>query len=126
MKQVFPNIRPRRLGTRGHSRYCYAAMRKATKLKPPILPDLSNKEDPMAKEMEKEESSWNVVKGWSENLLSTKFETVNDLAGYITENSLNNSVNATSRSLLQKKILQRELKEKKKMNVSVSLKIKNI
>lgn len=99
-------------------------MRKATKLKPPILPDLSNKEDPMAKEMEKEESSWNVVKGWSENLLSTKFETVNDLAGYITENSLNNSVNATSRSLLQKKILQRELKEKKKMNVSVSLKIK--
>lgn len=40
MKQVFPGIRPRRLGTRGHSRYCYAAMRKATKLEPPKLPDL--------------------------------------------------------------------------------------
>lgn len=41
MKQVFPGIRPRRLGTRGHSRYCYAAMRKATKLAAPKLPDLS-------------------------------------------------------------------------------------
>lgn len=40
MKQVFPGIRPRRLGTRGHSRYCYAAMRKATKLDPPKLPDI--------------------------------------------------------------------------------------
>lgn len=42
MKQVFPTVRPRRLGTRGHSRYCYAAMRKATKLDPPMLPDLSS------------------------------------------------------------------------------------
>lgn len=42
MKQVFPGIRPRRLGTRGHSRYCYAAMRKATKLAAPKLPDLSS------------------------------------------------------------------------------------
>lgn len=41
MKQVFPSVRPRRLGTRGHSRYCYAAMRKATKLDPPLLPDLT-------------------------------------------------------------------------------------
>jgi len=24
MKQVFPGVRPRRLGTRGNSRYCYA------------------------------------------------------------------------------------------------------
>ncbi|ETN59987.1 hypothetical protein AND_008404 [Anopheles darlingi] len=42
MKQVFPGIRPRRLGTRGHSRYCYAAMRKATKLPTPKLPDLTD------------------------------------------------------------------------------------
>ena len=38
MKQVYPRVRPRRLGTRGNSRYCYAGMRKRIKLDPPILP----------------------------------------------------------------------------------------
>ena len=117
MKQVFPNIRPRRLGMRGHSRYCYAAMRKATKLKAPTLPDLSNKDNVKTTDTEKEYSSWNVIKGWSENLLSTTFETVNELAGYITENNLNTTINSTSKSILQKKLLQRELKEKKKISV---------
>jgi len=40
MKQVFPCVRPRRLGTRGNSRYCYAGMRKKIKLEAPLLPDL--------------------------------------------------------------------------------------
>ena len=38
MKQVYPRVRPRRLGTRGNSRYCYAGMRKKIKLDPPKLP----------------------------------------------------------------------------------------
>lgn len=41
MKQVYPRVRPRRLGTRGNSRYCYAGMRKRIKLDPPTLPDIS-------------------------------------------------------------------------------------
>ena len=40
MKQVFPCVRPRRLGTRGNSRYCYAGMSKRIKLEAPLLPDL--------------------------------------------------------------------------------------
>lgn len=44
MKQVYPNVRPRRLGTRGHSRYCYAGLRKRIRLAPPILPDLGPNE----------------------------------------------------------------------------------
>ena len=38
MKQVYPRVRPRRLGTRGNSRYCYAGMCKKIKLDPPKLP----------------------------------------------------------------------------------------
>lgn len=41
MKQVYPRVRPRRLGTRGNSRYCYAGMRKRVKLDPPTLPNIS-------------------------------------------------------------------------------------
>lgn len=40
MKQVYPKVRPRRLGTRGNSKYCYAGLRKRVKLEAPILPDL--------------------------------------------------------------------------------------
>lgn len=41
MKQVYPRVRPRRLGTRGNSRYCYAGMRKRVKLDSPTLPNIS-------------------------------------------------------------------------------------
>ena len=39
MKQVYPHVRPRRLGTRGNSRYCYAGLRKKVKLEQPTTPD---------------------------------------------------------------------------------------
>lgn len=117
MKQVFPDVRPRRLGTRGHSRYCYAAMRKATKLGPPKLPDVANKNDPAFKEIEKEEKAWKTVKSWSECLLSSQFTTMNELAEHITKNNLNSPVSSTSKQLFQKKTLQRE-KERKKLTVS--------
>ncbi|CAH8441436.1 unnamed protein product [Dicrocoelium dendriticum] len=41
MKRAFPNVKPRRLGQRGQSRYCYGGMRKKTEVQPPFLPDLT-------------------------------------------------------------------------------------
>lgn len=40
MKHAFPCIKPRRLGQRGNSRYCYSGLRKKYRLQPPSLPDL--------------------------------------------------------------------------------------
>lgn len=40
MKHAFPCIKPRRLGQRGNSRYCYSGLRKKYKIQPPILPDM--------------------------------------------------------------------------------------
>lgn len=129
MKQVFPNIRPRRLGTRGNSRYCYAAMRKATKLEGPSLPELGKKKvDTSALStassgsgnfQEQHEKSWQLVKSWAENLLSTSLESIDQLAEHIENQQLNSaSSSATNpRHLLQKK-LQRDMKEKRKLNVS--------
>ncbi|XP_069971111.1 DNA-binding protein RFX7-like, partial [Penaeus vannamei] len=42
MKQVFPGVRPRRLGQRGASKYCYSGLRKKWALDPPSLPDLND------------------------------------------------------------------------------------
>jgi hypothetical protein len=41
MKQVFPHVKPRRLGVRGQSRYCYSGLRKKVTMTSPSLPDLS-------------------------------------------------------------------------------------
>lgn len=118
MKQVFPNIRPRRLGTRGNSRYCYAAMRKATKLEGPTLPDLHESSICGRLEQNYDDESWSTVKIWAENLLTSNFESMDELADFISKQHLNVPGNLSSRQLLQKKLLQRELKEKKKLNVS--------
>lgn len=126
MKQVFPDIRPRRLGTRGHSRYCYAAMRKATKLSAPHLPEIRNNETTSKKNNNngsgtENESTWKVIKNWSENLLGNQFESLDDLAEHISHNNLNipSISSSTSKQVLQKKLMQREMKDRKRNNVSV-------
>lgn len=136
MKQVFPGVRPRRLGTRGNSRYCYAAMRKTTKLTPPQLPQLCKDEPPddaivtdatpaqikqspnAATETDgpkaDNEGNWDVVRSWAEKLLNTKLESVTELATRIKNN--NATINAT---LAPKKYTPREPKEKRLLAVSL-------
>ncbi|XP_017083352.2 uncharacterized protein LOC108116135 [Drosophila eugracilis] len=123
MKQVFPGVRPRRLGTRGNSRYCYAAMRKTTKLTPPQLPQLCKTEqisegDTIVDSSQLTSSSslggqsstagesecWEVVRSWAEKLLNTKLESVADLSSRIRSN---NAIVPT------KKYTPREPKEKR-------------
>lgn len=134
MKQVFPGVRPRRLGTRGNSRYCYAAMRKTTKLTPPQLPQLCKDEpldegdsnDASAAQLSRSpsaaagsvssidnDSSWDVVRSWAEKLLNTKLGSVTELATRIKSN------NATIISgTAPKKYTPREPKEKRLLAVS--------
>jgi RFX DNA-binding domain len=125
MKQVFPGIRPRRLGTRGNSRYCYAAMRKATKLDAPKLPELATKKYAEISNavVTSDECAWKTIKNWAETLLGGAFDTMSELADHITDNNLCSLANNTSRQLLKKKIMQREAKDKrltgKNGNVSV-------
>lgn len=135
MKQIFPSIRPRRLGTRGNSRYCYAAMRKATKLECPQLPSLGDTPhelggDSLASNKESEANaivgsaaSWKVIKTWTESLLNAEFKTPHDLADHISSNYMSGAagtISSNSRALLQKKLLQRKVKGRKKKSVSLS------
>lgn len=128
MKQVFPSVRPRRLGTRGHSRYCYAAMRKATKLGPPTLPDISvagpnssanNNETPLqcfeigtAADSRAPDSSWAVIKGWAERTLNAKFESAKDLADHIVRSNLVSSGSVTGTAVAKD---SKRFKDKRKV-----------
>lgn len=135
MKQIFPSIRPRRLGTRGNSRYCYAAMRKTTKLECPQLPSLGDTQedssvDPTTSHLDSNSNpatgsaaTWKVIQTWAENLLNTDFKNPHDLAEHISNNYMSGTsgtISNNSRALLQKKLLQRKVKGRKKKSMSMS------
>lgn len=88
MKQVFPGVRPRRLGQRGASKYCYSGLRKKWTLDPPDLPDLNDNMtkknmlgvDCVVDEGEVERAASCLVLEWAEKLCSLKFESMRDLA----------------------------------------------
>lgn len=125
MKQVFPEIRPRRLGTRGNSRYCYAALRKTMNLAPPMMPDLSAVAGSTADAQHSrvgapdsgDEESCGVIKKWAATLLNVEFKKTKDLAEYITTNQLHLPSSCNRLRSLQKKILSKELRNNKKLNV---------
>lgn len=123
MKQVFPEIRPRRLGTRGNSRYCYAALRKTTQLTLPFLPDLYKNDKNNSNELSDADDleSFDIIRKWASNLLNVDFDKIKDLAEYITKNNLNSS-NSNRLRMLQKKMLPKECRattsSHKKLNVN--------
>lgn len=88
MKQVYPQVRPRRLGTRGNSRYCYAGLKKKLKLDEPTTPECGGgKTVQLANDLEDEinSSASFLIREWVEKLLGVKFNSLRDLALYLIE-----------------------------------------
>ncbi|CAH1643428.1 unnamed protein product [Spodoptera littoralis] len=84
MKQVYPTVRPRRLGTRGNSRYCYAGLRKKIKLEVPQLPDLGeSSKEPTTASRETER----IVCDWAETKLGVKFSSIVELSRHLMSTS---------------------------------------
>ncbi|XP_053956424.1 uncharacterized protein LOC128862042 [Anastrepha ludens] len=135
MKQVFPGIRPRRLGTRGHSRYCYAAMRKTTKLDAPQLPLLdtvaANESSIISSTSSADlqndsgegiagKETWEIIRSWAENVLHVKVDSAQELASCIKNtvsggNELTATNARTAGGAVHKKYTPREPKEKRLM-----------
>ncbi|GIY65498.1 DNA-binding protein RFX5 [Caerostris darwini] len=91
MKQIFPSVKPRRLGTRGNSRYCYSGLQKKLQLKSPSLPDMhaevENSETQEKTRMDETTSAaCHVVFQWAEKLLGLKFASLKNLASHLLEN----------------------------------------
>ncbi|XP_036143690.1 uncharacterized protein LOC105840758 [Monomorium pharaonis] len=90
MKQVYPRVRPRRLGTRGNSRYCYAGMRKRIKLDPPTLPKISGSqtEEHLEENINEEMlgAASTLIREWAEKELGTKFPSLSALAQHLVNN----------------------------------------
>lgn len=99
MKQVYPQVRPRRLGTRGNSRYCYAGLKKRVKLEEPSTPDImaggiSDQvfSNPVSK---MEDASTTLLLEWVEKLFNEKIRSIDELGLFLIEKRyVNNCSNA--------------------------------
>ncbi|XP_075431867.1 DNA-binding protein RFX7 isoform X3 [Ascaphus truei] len=95
MKNVFPNMKARRLGTRGKSKYCYSGLRKKAFVHMPSLPNLDfNKTgfglDGMEAQLQSADeevvsAACCLVCEWAQKVLSQPFDSVLDLARFLVK-----------------------------------------
>lgn len=92
MKHVFPCVKPRRLGQRGNSKYCYSGLRKKMLVDAPELPVLDTSEYKCANDelsekrvMTFDDMVWRVILDWVERTFHRKFRSSIDLARYLVD-----------------------------------------
>ncbi|XP_053718666.1 DNA-binding protein Rfx5 isoform X2 [Synchiropus splendidus] len=97
IRDIFPNIKARRLGGRGQSKYCYSGIRRKTVLNLPLLPNLDLKNDPaeltelvQTYKQEVTEAACELICDWAQKILKRSFDTVVEIARYLIQEHIVN------------------------------------
>ncbi|XP_069372592.1 DNA-binding protein RFX5 [Paralichthys olivaceus] len=97
IRDIFPNIKARRLGGRGQSKYCYSGIRRKTVLNMPLLPNLDLKNDPaeltelvQTYKQEVTEAACELICDWAQKILKRSFDTVVEVARYLIQEHIVN------------------------------------
>lgn len=140
MKHIFPHVKPRRLGQRGNSKYCYSGLRKKILVDSPELPILDTSEYKFnlnetndKKNEAVDDVAWNVILHWVEKTFNRKFKNSIDFARHLIDTqdvdiskSLKNNGNviiksfATKNHTAKKKDPFNQLHNKKKSQIKKS------
>lgn len=90
IRDIFPNIKARRLGGRGQSKYCYSGIKRKTVLNMPLLPHLDLKNDPaeltelvQTYKQEVTEAACQLICDWAQKILKRSFDTVVEIARHL-------------------------------------------
>ncbi len=124
MKHVFPKVKPRRLGQRGNSKYCYSGLTKKRTIEAPELPILDtsaydylkndknldqtdrNLDQSLAKCLFSEESetdAMRIIIDWASKTLNQNFDSFLDLAKFlVTSVDLGSGLAITSKPTEEK------------------------
>ncbi|XP_014681301.1 PREDICTED: DNA-binding protein Rfx5-like, partial [Priapulus caudatus] len=87
IKSVLPNIKPRRLGNRGNSKYCYAGLRKTIDMKVPSLPPIHIPSSAAAAaERELSVAASTVISEWAAKQLGRSFTSLQHIAVHLISN----------------------------------------
>uniref|UniRef100_A0A4W2H511 Regulatory factor X5 n=1 Tax=Bos indicus x Bos taurus TaxID=30522 RepID=A0A4W2H511_BOBOX len=97
IREIFPDIKARRLGGRGQSKYCYSGIRRKTLVSMPPLPglDLKGSESPeMGPEVtpaprdEVVEAACALTCDWAERILKRSFSSIVEVARFLLQQHL--------------------------------------
>lgn len=97
IREIFPDIKARRLGGRGQSKYCYSGIRRKTLVSMPPLPglDLKGSESPeMGPEVtpaprdELVEAACALTCDWAERILKRSFSSIVEVARFLLQHHL--------------------------------------
>ncbi|XP_008069988.1 DNA-binding protein RFX5 isoform X2 [Carlito syrichta] len=97
IREIFPDIKARRLGGRGQSKYCYSGIRRKTLVSMPPLPglDLKGSESPeMGPEVtpaprdELVEAACALTCDWAEQILKRSFSSIVEVARFLLQQHL--------------------------------------
>ncbi|XP_069506375.1 DNA-binding protein RFX5 isoform X2 [Ambystoma mexicanum] len=91
IREIFPNIKARRLGGRGQSKYCYSGIRRRTVVKMPSLPSLDLKTTDVLEltdvvqsySIDVIEASCALICNWAEKILKRSFNNVVEVAQFL-------------------------------------------
>lgn len=85
MKHIFPAVKPRRLGQRGNSKYCYSGLKKKVRVDTPCLPSIDLRKVSNFSNFKTNEDDMfvRIVLTWAEKLTSNKFINLPDLANFL-------------------------------------------
>ncbi|XP_035286004.1 DNA-binding protein RFX5 isoform X1 [Anguilla anguilla] len=97
IRDIFPNIKARRLGGRGQSKYCYSGIRRKSVLNMPLLPSLDLKNDPseltelvQTYKQEVTEAACELICDWAQKILKRSFDTVVEIARFLVQEHIVN------------------------------------
>ncbi|KPP77338.1 hypothetical protein Z043_103251, partial [Scleropages formosus] len=100
IRDIFPNIKARRLGSALNSvndTYCYSGIRRKTLLNMPLLPNLDLKNDPseltelvQTYKQEVTEAACELICDWAEKILKRSFDTVVEIARFLVQEHIVN------------------------------------
>ncbi|XP_039606264.1 DNA-binding protein RFX5 isoform X1 [Polypterus senegalus] len=97
IRDVFPNIKARRLGGRGQSKYCYSGIRRKTVLNMPLLPSLDLRNDPseltelvQTYNNEVTDAACTLICDWAEKILKRSFDSVVEIARFLVQEHIVN------------------------------------
>ncbi|XP_041094905.1 pollen-specific leucine-rich repeat extensin-like protein 1 [Polyodon spathula] len=107
IRDVFPNVKARRLGGRGQSKYCYSGIRRKTVLNMPLLPSLDLKNDPseltelvQTYNSEVTEAACSLICDWAERILKRSFDTVVEIARFLIQEHIVNPRSSTAHTIM--------------------------
>ncbi|XP_054662173.1 DNA-binding protein RFX5 isoform X2 [Grus americana] len=103
IREIFPNIKARRLGGRGQSQYCYSGIRRKTVVSLPPLPSLDLKVTETPSELSDLVQSYNsevmeaacaLTCDWAEKILKRSFNNIVEVAQFLIQQHIISSRSA--------------------------------